>query len=188
MAREVINLHGGYFSVLAAGTLGKSAMSGVTHGPEFGEFRSVVPVGGGIPIARYYIPALHTRIRYREAVKFLKAKGWLVSAEAFREHVCDCPECLETLGGDISRFTEFGKGKVKDVKRGSGIVRIEYPTTQTKLHCLRHYLQRKAIEYRFADTASKEQIIANLHDGRGFKDVMGLDGVSHLQRWEKALS
>lgn len=45
--REVINLHGGYFSILAAGVLGKSAMSGVTHGPEFGEYRSVVPVGGG---------------------------------------------------------------------------------------------------------------------------------------------
>jgi len=48
--REVVNLHGGYFSVLAAGVLGDSAMSGVTHGPEFGESRSVVPVAEAFPL------------------------------------------------------------------------------------------------------------------------------------------
>ena len=77
--REVINLHGGYFSVLAAGKLGNGAMSGVCHGPEFGESRAVVPVGGGIPIARYYLRHLHTRVRYRDALRYLRLKGWLIA-------------------------------------------------------------------------------------------------------------
>ena len=71
---EVINLHGGYFSILAAGTLGDSSFSGVAHGPEFGEHRPVVPVGGGIPIARYYVPKLHERVKYRDTIRILTEK------------------------------------------------------------------------------------------------------------------
>jgi hypothetical protein len=187
--REVINLHGGYFSVLAAGVLGKEAMTGVTHGPEFGEFRSVVPVGGGIPIARYYIPLLHARVRYRDAIRFLDAKKWFADVKTFHRNVCDCAECRETLDGDIANFVEFGKGTVRNVRRSSGIARIEYPTTETKLHCLRHYLQRKAREYQFAATASRDQILDDLRHGHAeFKKVVGLEGVSHLSLWEKTLA
>jgi len=187
--REVINLHGGYFSVLAAGVLGGQAMTGVTHGPEFGEFRSVVPVGGGIPIARYYIPALHARVRYRDALRFLTAKKWLDDTATFHRSVCNCAECLETLHGDTANFVEFGRGTVKDVRRSGGIVRIEYPTTATKLHCLRHYLQRKAREYQFAATASRGLILDDLRRGHEeFKKVVGLEGVSHLSLWEKTLT
>lgn len=187
--REVINLHGGYFSVLAAGVLGGQAMTGVTHGPEFGEFRSVVPVGGGIPIARYYVPLLHARVRYRDTLRFLTAKEWLDDAATFHRNVCDCAECLETLHGNTANFVEFGKGSAKDVRRSTGIVRIEYPTTVTKLHCLRHYLQRKAREYQFAATASRDQILDDLRRGqKEFKKVVGLEGVSHLNLWEKTLA
>ena len=186
---EVINLHGGYFSILAAGVLGGSAMSGVTHGPEFGEYRSAVPVGGGIPIAKYYMPQLHARVRYRDAVGLLNAKGWLADAATFHANVCDCDECLSTLAGNVDNFTLFGDGNVREVKRGSGLVRITYPTGATKQRCLRHYLQRKSREYRFAATASRELILNDLHNGYdAFEAVMGLEGVKHLRLWEKVLS
>jgi len=139
---EVINLHGGYFSILIGSDPDTPSLTGVTHGPEFGEFRSVVPVGGGIPIARYYVPRLHSRVRYREAAALFNDAGWLDSPKQFVDNVCDCRECLETLGDDPGRFTKFGEGEVKDVKRRHGMVRIEYPTSATKLRCLRHYLQR----------------------------------------------
>lgn len=182
--REVINLHGGYFSVLAAGTLGNSHFTGVTHGPEFGEFRSVVPVGGGIPIARYYIPQLHARTRYDAAIEYLRAKGWLDDATTFYANVCDCKECQDTIGGDIANFTKFGEGNPKEVKRGKGVVRIEFPTTDTKLRCLRHYLERKAREYDLAAQDSSEAIVEDLKRGwTDFKDVLGPDGVSHLKKW-----
>jgi hypothetical protein len=186
--REVINLHGGYFSVLAAGVLGKSAMSGVTHGPEFGEFRSVVPVGGGIPIARYYVPAIHARIRYRAALRLFKKKEWLESSEAFFKNVCDCSECKQTIGGDVGNFVNFGDSETKDVRRGGGVVRIDFPKTETKLRCLRHYLQRKFLEYKFAATASENQIGADLQHGRAeLEEVMGLDAVAHLTLWKETL-
>jgi hypothetical protein len=187
--REVINLHGGYFSVLAAGKLGEQAMSGVCHGPEFGECRSVVPVGGGIPMARYYLPHLHTRVRYRDVLRLLNAKGWLADAGTFHTNVCDCLECKETLDGNVANFVKFGRGTVREVRRGGGIARIEYPIGETKLRCLKHYLQRKSIEYRFADTASEQQIREDLERGRDeLINVAGLDGVSHLNDWLNALS
>lgn len=184
--RKVINLHGGYFSILAAGALGDGAMSGVAHGPEFGEFRSVVPVGGGIPIARYYVPKLHLRVRYREAVAMFGEKEWLNTAKTFHENVCDCDECKKVLDGDSGKFTLFGEGTPKSVRRGKGIVTIEFPTKETKLRCLRHYLQRKRREYVAAAKAPSDTLLNNLRDGEAeYRDLVGPNGVSHLKLWRR---
>jgi hypothetical protein len=184
---EVINLHGGYFSILATSEkLGSPALSGVCHGPEFGEYRPVIPVGGGIPIARYYIPLLHERIRYREALAVLKEMGFLRDAASFHAKVCCCTECKNTIGNNPENFTLFGESNVKLVKRGSGLARMEYPTPRTKLRCLQHYLERKQIEYQFASTASKQQLMEDLNSGHDrFKEIIGLDQVSHLKTWKE---
>jgi ribosomal protein L25 (general stress protein Ctc) len=140
-------------------------------------------------MARYYLPQLHTRVRYRDIIGLLQAKKWLADAETFHANVCDCAECKETLNGDAANFVKFGRGNIREVRRRGGIVRIEYPTGETKLRCLRHYLQRKALEYRFADTASEERIRADLKTGRDeLINVTGLDGVSHLNDWLNVLS
>jgi hypothetical protein len=187
--REVVNLHGGYFSILAAGVLGKSALSGVTHAPEFGEFRPAVPVGGGIPIARYYVPPLHARVRFKDAAPMFRAAGYLQSAAVFHENVCACEVCKQVLANDANNFALFGDSTVKSVRRRHGIVRIDFPTTEAKMRCLRHYLQRKRVEYQFAATASKEQLVADLGNGiTSFVDVAGLEGVAHLQRWMDTLT
>lgn len=187
--REVINLHGGYFSVLASGNgIGDPAFTGVTHGPEFGEHRSVVPVGGGIPIARYYVPALHQRVRYREAADMFEELGFLETAARFHSKVCGCPACRETLSSDPDNFALFGDARAKLVKRRHGLVRMQFPTAETKLRCLQHYLQRKDIEYNFALTASAEQIREDVAQGQDvYEEVIGLDGVAHLSLWSDVL-
>ncbi len=186
--REVINIHGGYFSILAAGALGGHALSGVAHGPEFGEYRSVVPVGGGIPISRYYIPDLHMRIRYRDALAMFRSKEWLENSEDFHANVCDCDECLGTLSGDPANFSLFGDGTVKSVKRRHGMVRIEFPTSEAKKRCLRHYLQRKKREFIAASKAPPQVLLDDLKAGEDkYQDVAGLSGVAHLRLWRKIL-
>lgn len=187
-SKQVVNLHGGYFSVLASGVLGDGALTGVAHGPEFGESRSVVPVGGGIPIARYYLPGLHERIKYRDALQYLIAKNWLTSASEFHENVCMCQECKQTLAGDANNFVKFGAAEVKQVRRRWGMVNIDFPTPETKERCLRHYLNRKKLEYLFSGEALKEAIIEDLRKGRAdFVDAIGLEGVAHLDRWAQVL-
>ncbi|MCI0630318.1 MAG: hypothetical protein L0Y44_06645 [Phycisphaerales bacterium] len=188
-SREVINLHGGYFSILSAGTLGKGEyFTGVTHGPEFGEFRGVVPVGGGIPIARYYVPRMHARMRYRDAQRIFKALGYLKDAGTFHDEVCSCDECRSVIDGDIKNFTLFGDGTVKSVRRKHGIVRIEYPKGETKLRCLRHYLQRKRLEYEASVSVEPKKLLQELVAGAElYGDVAGLEAVSHLKVWHGIL-
>ena len=189
--REVIDLHGGYFSTLATGDMwGRSAFSAVCHGPEFGEHRSVVPVGGGIPIARYYIPALHQRIRYREAAAIFLEKGYLESSELFHREVCGCAECRETIAGNPGEnFALFGDSNTKLVRRGNGVASMEFPTARTKMRCLQHYLQRKAIECQFAVSGSKEQAVKDFMMAKGsYEEVIGLEGVAHLDLWREVLA
>ena len=182
--KELINLHGSYFSILGAGILGKEAFSGVTHAPEFGEFRGVVPVGGGIPIARYYIPELHARIRYRDALRMFRAKKWLDSADTFIENICNCTECKNTLSQNPNNFVLFGESNIKNINRRGGIVRIDFPTTAAKERCLKHYLQRKKREFDAASNSNSETLLQNLLAGyEKYKDVAGLDGVDHLRSW-----
>lgn len=187
--RSVINLHGGYFSVLAAGKLGAASLTGVVHAPEFGELRAVVPVGGGIPIARYYIPSLHARIKYKDTVRFFQKKNWLNNEKVFYANVCDCPECKDVIGANIENFTKFGESEIKLIQRGARGVRISYPIAETKIHCLKHYLNRKAKEYNFSATASESDILADLRAGHDeFKTILGDDGVAYLKLWEQVLT
>ena len=185
--REVINLHGGYFSVLASGNVGAGKyFTGVTHGPEFGEFRGVVPVGGGIPIARYYVPRLHVRMRYRDAQRIFNALDWLSDAASFHDNVCACAECKSVIDGNIENFTLFGDGNVKSVRRKHGIVRIEFPTGDTKKRCLKHYLQRKRLEYQASGELDRDRLLQELlASATQFEEVAGLDLVSHLRLWHK---
>ncbi len=186
--REVINKHGGYFSILAASPLGKSALTGVCHGPEFGEYRGVVPVGGGIPIAKYYIPKLHTRMRYRDAVRVFTEAKWLNSAEVFHKQVCDCDACRGVIASDTANFTLYGDDTVKTVRRGKGLVRIGFPTSATKLRCLEHYLQCKHREFQTASNAPSDVLVKNLEDGIDtFESVCGTDAIAHLALWKEAL-
>ncbi|MBX3728538.1 MAG: hypothetical protein KF858_05070 [Candidatus Sumerlaeia bacterium] len=189
IAPEVINLHGGYFSILMGGTVGSECLTGVAHGPEFGEFRSVVPVGGGIPIARYYVPRLHARVRYREAADFFQAAGWLETADRFIHNVCNCEECLDTLASDAANFTKFGEGDVKNVRRRHGMVRIEFPSAETKRRCLRHYLQRKHREFQMVRNAEPGASLRELQNSIDVhENLVGTDGVAHLKRWKQVLS
>jgi hypothetical protein len=187
--KEVINLHGGYFSTLLAGVLGNNSLTGVAHGFEYGEYRPVIPVGGGIPIAKFYIPTLHQRYKYKEALNILNNGNWLESSSVFYEKICSCPRCQIVIQDDPKNFVQFGKPNVKNVKRGSGFVRMEFPTGEAKENCLKHYLEVKEKEFIFASQKSSAEIIQNLDNGvEQFKKIIGLEGVSHLRNWKKVLT
>ena len=188
VSKTIINLHGGYFSVLMAGNLGKSLLSGVAHGPEFGEYRSVVPVGGGIPIAKYYIPKLHARIKYRDALSIFQMFEWLKDHETFYKHVCSCCECKKVISNNIDNFTKFRKSTVKEVKRKNSTIRLEYPIRETKERCLRHYLNVKKHEYIQSAKSSKEELLNQLKSNKElFEPVVGIDFISYLEKWKRAL-
>ncbi len=65
---------------------------------------------------------------------------------------------------------------------------MQYPTAETKLRCLQHYLQRKEIECNVALSSPRERIMEDLQCGKAsYEESMGVDGVAHLQLWQEVL-
>lgn len=187
--REVINIHGGYFSILLAGIAGNNMFTGVSHGPEYGENRAVIPVGGGIPTSRYYIPQLHNRIKYREALRVLQTKGFLADSQVFHQQVCNCQMCRDVLNGDTANFPLFGESIIKNIPRSDGFVRRQFPTSEAKERCLKHYLLKKLEEYKYSENTPKKDILDDLTKSYNmYCEVMALNEVSHLRVWNEILS
>lgn len=188
-SNEVINLHGGYFSSLVAGNLGGSLLSGVAHGPEFGEYRSVIPVGGGIPIAKYYIPKLYSRIKYRDAFNIFNSLNWLKDSTTFYENVCACAICKQIISNNIDQFTLFGISASKTIERKGKLISLDYPIKKTKEICLKHYLNVKKTEYSKVVTLDKQQLLSDLENNQNiFEQVVGIDFVGYLEKWRKAFT
>jgi hypothetical protein len=99
--RAVVNLYGGFFSVAAAryGVL-RDKLIGVCHGLEYGESKPVVPISGGVPVAKYYLPAVHARLSARVAARAIRQLDGFKSAQSFRQRVCDCMVCRSVIKKD----------------------------------------------------------------------------------------
>lgn len=186
---EVINLHGGYFSILNGADDFGNYVTGVCHGPEYGEFRSVVPVGGGIPTSKYYIPDIHSREKYRDCALWFSKKNWLDDAQRFHSNVCDCNLCMKVINNNIDNFVKFGgEGSVKQIKRGKGVVNLQFPTREEKNNCLRHYLNTKKREHTQVEKMSGQDLLDRIQKNIDkYVPITGIEYVSHLVRWKKVL-
>ena len=175
----VISLYGGYFSVLL---MHNGLLDGVTHSLEYGEQRSVEPVGGGIPVAKYYLPCLHKRLRYRDAYRAIGALNG-VNKKTFIENVCNCEQCKKTIVSDKvqDNFLEsYGKEKPINGR--------QYPLPETKDNCVRHYMWCKKKEYE--TTINIQNLIKQLeHTSKNkiLKRAVGLENFAHCEKWVNVL-
>jgi hypothetical protein len=184
---KVVNLYGGFCSVaLARGRL-KNKLIGVAHGLEYGEDRSVTPVGGGFPIAKFYFPRLYTRLAFRNAIRAVRAVGGFENAAAFREQVCDCRVCRSIIKEHPEAdFAKYGGTKpVSFVRRGQRIV-LDFPLPETKDRCVKHYMWCKQREYRGEIDIAK--LKDNLKaDANKFGRALGLDSTIHCEIWSNLI-
>jgi hypothetical protein len=190
--KSVINLYGGYFSELML----KIGLDGVVHGPEYGEFRAVVPVGGGIPIAKFYYPDLKCRIPSNEILYWLKPLE-ISSPKGFFKEICSCKVChhyINNSGNVRESFREtYGKTEPVQIKGRKGkLIDREYPVAETTENCLAHYLEVKKNE--FDNVAGKdlkillEELAENYRKYKPYFDIwLDEKEFNHLLRWEKAL-
>ena len=177
--KVVINLYGGYFSLLLSTLDG--GFDGVCHGLEYGEYRGVVPVGGGIPISKYYFPPVHKRLKYADLQRCCTSKGWGeegANNEEFASMVCSCDQCKDLpMFGD----SKLGKPNKKGVTRN-------YPTTDSKKHSLRHYLKAKNDEYQGLGD-NLPDLISDLETAyHNFSGSISQEDLSHLLVWRDALN
>ncbi|MEW6276634.1 MAG: hypothetical protein AB1556_16185 [Bacillota bacterium] len=185
--KQIINLYGSYFSIALMKTMPGLNLVGVCHGLEYGESRPVIPVGGGLPVSKFYYPALHSRVRYEDAVRL--ARPYLKSKELYFQHVCKCPKCRELMNMDTleEAFAAFGEGKPITFKRSNQIVTLNYPTEQAHDNCVKHYLWNKHREFR--ENIKEAGEIANqlAESAREFEDILGTTGINYLLKWAKVL-
>jgi len=96
---KVVNLYGSYFSIML---FHRGILDGVTHGLEYGEERPLVPVGGGIPTAKFYLPSLHLRLRREDAMRAVRALKGFERAKDFHRNVCNCRQCKKMIADSRS--------------------------------------------------------------------------------------
>ena len=143
--KPIINLFGGYFSLL----LTKFGLSGVCHGPGYGEERDVIPVGGGLPTSKFYLTPIHQRLLYRHVEIMVRTPVW-PSADDFYKEVCAGPTCKTTLDGNLNNFYKFGLEKISQKKDRT----YSFPTTEARFRTTQHYLEAKLQE--FDEVAQKD--------------------------------
>lgn len=186
--KPIYQIYGSYFSIM----LTKDCLSGTCHGMEYGETREVFPVGGGIPVSKFYMPDLHKRLLYRDALEFLLAKKYLVDKATYFSNVCDCKTCKQVINDNPEiDFSAYGDFNSTTFKRKAGnreySVTMDYPTTEAKDLCLKHYLFNKTVEYEYVNTKNWQELIQQLLEAHNNScDILG-DDVDYLLTWANVI-
>lgn len=178
--KPVINLFGGYYSLLLTVSAG---LTGVCHGPGYGEERDVVPVGGGLPVSKYYLTPVHRRLLYSQVELLVNTPVWS-SAGQFHGEVCSGETCKSVLHGDLSNFYKFGEETVTQKGRRT----YSFPTTDARYLTTQHYLEAKAQEFSFVSSASHSDVLGQLREARDrYQAFMTGAQLRYLDTWTEAL-
>lgn len=177
-AKQVINMFGGYFSCLLA----DYGLTGISHGVGYGEKRDIIPVlGGGLPPAKYYLPAIHQHIRMDQ----FAAIASQLDDNSF-SCVCDCTICRGLL------------------RQGVGYLIRQYTATETKIVNGRyrqaatpqvyrltrfHYLNNKHLEFQRCRGIECKSLLGELDSAyRQFRGQLGTSSLMYLRRWQRVLT
>ena len=151
--KPVYNMYGGYFSILLTHK-SVGLLSGVSHGLEYGESRMVYPVGGGIPVSKYYFFPIHQRLDFTKAYYLLefekiidKEKDNWGDAKKYYNKICDCEQCKKVINNEMINFVEFESKEFYEVHRNGHVLRRKKASKETKQNCLYHYLLCKKKEF-----------------------------------------
>ncbi|MDA8346511.1 MAG: hypothetical protein M0Z66_13660 [Thermaerobacter sp.] len=187
--RPITMLYGSYFSVAIMRFM-QLNLTGVCHGPEYGEDRSVIPAVGGLPVSRFYYPDVHKRVRYPDAYRLVKP--FLESKDAYQQNVCKCEMCREVMRENTDpdvAFGAYGKSHPVTFQRKYQVVTLDYPDPDTHDKCVRHYMWSKFREYaETGEGQSLEGVIAQLSRTYEFYlDKAGFAEVRHCKTWTDVL-
>lgn len=177
--KPVINLFGGYFSCL----LTEYGLTGISHGLGYGERHSIEPVlGGGLPPAKYYLPAIHQHIRIDQLVSI--ATG--LNESSFSDQICNCVICEGLLRQGFSfLIDQYTASEVK-------IVRDRYrqvATPQVYRLTRYHYLSNKHLEFRGCGQLAHDDLLDQLDVAYNqFRNQLGTASLMYLRIWKNALS
>lgn len=178
--KPIYNLYGGYYSIL----LYHFGLTGVCHGPGYGENRRVVPVGGGIPRPKFYLNPIHQRLLHTEVQEVINQGAW-ASIDEFHHEVCNGDICRIVLDGDLRNFYRFGIFEARQREDGS-FYNVPLPETFEIMNF--HYLEAKASEFSNVANFSKVELSNQLKEAEvKYQEFLPGSQIRHLDTWAKTL-
>lgn len=187
----VFNMYGGYLSILLTHK-NINYLDGVGHSINYGQYRPIIPVGGGYPLAYFYFPSIHSRLRFVDALGIIYSKKWLKSVQDYLDNVCKCSQCQKLIKENKSlddAFMAYGETYPKEFNRRSGtIVRLSLPTAEAKRVAAQHYLYCKAKEFQNVKRKELDELLNKMNET--FKTVRPNSSfklISHLFNWQSML-
>ena len=113
IGKKPLMAYGGYDSILLCNEKSPYKMYGVAQSVGYGEYRSITPVGGGIPINKYYFKPLHKRMKFDEVAQILLNNGFFTDedkssmAHLFYNDICSCETCKGIIKDNIDNFNKY---------------------------------------------------------------------------------
>lgn len=168
--KQIFNMYGGFFSILLTHPSIR-LLNGVSHGMEYGEYRDVYPVGGGLPVSKYYYMPLHQRKDFTDAFYLLEynhildtsLKNWGSTGKYFDE-ICKCEQCRKIMDDEMVNFIKFESDQFYKIvnKKTQTITRRKKASYETKENCLFHYLLCKKMEFSLQSRKSIQDLLDGL--------------------------
>ena len=166
ISMKPIMAYGGYDAIMLCNKDLPFRMYGVAQSVGYGESRYITPVGGGLPVNKYYFPPLHRRLNMSEVLSILMNEGYLkgdktTSAYQFYSNICDCKQCKSIIKDNIDNFNVYNDSVPYLVK---GKITRNRPTTDANLLSAIHFMYAKMKEWDVVESCSFSQLTRKLID------------------------
>ena len=161
IGKKPIMAYGGYDSILLCHEALNSRLYGVAQSVGYGESRNITPVGGGLPVNKYYFYPTHQRMTMGDVSNILSTQRFFVgdktiAAQRFYSEVCDCPQCREIIKNNIDNFNLYNDSVAYSWK---GDIKRNRPTTEASFHAARHFMCCKKKEWETIESKSIQECI-----------------------------
>ena len=160
-----IMAYGGYDAIMLCNKELPFRMYGVAQSVGYGESRAITPVGGGVPVNKYYFPPLHSRLNMSEVLPILMQAGYFstdkkAAANQFYSQICRCKQCKAVIKDNIDNFYAYNDSVPFTIR---GTITRNHPTTDANLISAMHFMYAKINEWDLVESNSfaqlKEQLI-----------------------------
>ena len=156
--------YGGYDAILLCNNDLPFKMYGVAQSVGYGETRSVTPVGGGLPVNKYYFPPLHSRLNMSQVTSILSREGYFSmdksdAAERFYSSVCSCKQCKAVIKNNFDNFDMYNNSVPFTIR---GKITRNRPTADANLIAAMHFMYSKMKEWEVVEGQSFKQLCTQL--------------------------
>lgn len=164
IGKRPVMAYGGYDSILLCHGELHSRLYGVAQSVGYGEARNITPVGGGLPVNKYYFYPMHRRMTVGDSSSILSREGYFTgdkseAAERFYGEICDCQQCREIIGKDINKFHLYNDSVPYSWK---GNIKRNRPTAEASFFATRHFMCCKQKEWGNVTNKSLSECIQEL--------------------------